>query len=142
MILPEEEPDIFCLFVQWLYVGDFKINDVEYWLEAWLFEDKTGVIAFRDCAMIKLINHHRGHSLCDSTVATAYRRSLWGSKLRKWALDEFRWQQSEGTLHADVVDWAIVVELEREFTADITRAMIEKDDIWEPSVQLYRYIGQ
>ena len=145
MTLQDENPNIFRLFVQWLYVGDvgdFNINDMEDWLEAWIFGDKTGIIGFRDCAMTRLINHHRGHSLRGSTVATAYRKSVSGSKLRKWALDEFRWQQSVGDLHADVGDWVPVVEIETDFTTDVTRAMIWRDDVWEPSDRLNRYLGQ
>ncbi len=138
MTLQDENPNIFRLFVQWLYVGDvgdFNINDMEDWLEAWIF-------GFRDCATTRLINHHRGHSLRGSTVATAYRKSVSGSKLRKWALDEFRWQQSVGDLHADVGDWVPVVEIETDFTTDVTRAMIWRDDVWEPSDRLNRYLGQ
>ena len=141
MTMPEDSSDVFRLFVQWLYVGDFKISDVEAWLEAWVFGDKTGNIAFRDCAMTKLINHHYGRVLRGATVATAYRKSVAGSKLRKWALDQFRWQQRDGELHDDVGDWVSVVENETDFATDVTRAMIRRDYVGVPIDQLNLYLG-
>lgn len=65
--MPDDSPDAFRQFVQWLYVGDIKTDDGNAWLGAWVLGDKIGSIAFRDCAMTKLVHSYDVRSV---TVAT------------------------------------------------------------------------
>lgn len=99
--LPEDDPAVFELFVQWLYVGKDYLskslaeNDAKHsataatCVKAWALGDKLGCLAFRDFIMICLINIHRNIELCSSTICFAYQSSSVGSNLRKWAVDQF-----------------------------------------------------
>lgn len=144
MTMPEDNPEAFRLFVQCLYVGDIKTGDVQAWIEAWILGDKIGITAFRDRAMMKLIYHHTHWTLVCTTVGTAYRRSVLGSKIREWALEEFRFQSSEGGLYFHAGNWASVVETVTEFTADVTKAMVLGDEIKSPvdDLNLNSYFGE
>lgn len=144
MTMPEDSPEAFRLFVQWLYIGDILIDDVEEWLEAWVLGDKLGNIAFRDCAMTKLVKEHKHYCLTAETVATAYRKSVSGSKLRKWALDQFLFDSRSAYLHVHAQYWVSVVETETEFVADAAKAAISftGEEIEDPSARLDSYLGK
>ena len=46
MTMPEDNPMAFRLLVQWLYIGDIKIDDVDAWLEAWVLGIRLGTLRF------------------------------------------------------------------------------------------------
>ena len=94
--MPEDDPNIFKLWVQWLYVGQFtyvKERVGEIMVKGWILGDKLGCYIFRDVVMVKLLACHSsglGHDLIDpSTLRAAYEGSAPGSLLRRWALDSF-----------------------------------------------------
>lgn len=99
--LPEDDPSIFELFVQWLYVGKGYLSKLwrdckpEYpatCIAAWTLGDKLGCLAFRDFVMICLINLYYEDldlALRPSTIRLAYDNSAPGSRLRRWTIDEF-----------------------------------------------------
>ena len=141
--MPEDSPEAFRLFVQWLYVGDILMDDVEEWLEAWVLGDKIGNTQFRDCAMTKLAKDHVHYSISSSTVVFAYRKSVSGSKLRKWALAQFLFDSRSAYLHVHAENWVSVVETETEFVADAAKAAISftGEKIEDPSAHLGSYLG-
>ena len=124
IIMPEDNPEAFRVFVQWLYIGDIEIGDVDVWLEAWVLGDKIGNTVFRDCAMTKLVSDHSGLQIDPKTVAFAYRKSVRGSRLRKWALDEFLLDWSQELLYECAEDWVSVMETDSEFAADVAKSTI------------------
>lgn len=142
--MPEDNPDAFRLFVQWLYIGDIMIDDADEWLEAWVLGDKIGNIAFRNCAMSKLVNDHEHYCIDSTIVATVYRKSALGSKLRKWALDQVLFDSSKGGLRVDADDWVSVVETEPEFVADVAKATILSTggEVKDPRAHLDSYLGE
>lgn len=63
--LPEDEPAVFGLFVQWLYLGhckvDYEDNVINLGLirglqpaKAWVLADKLGCQPFQDCTILQL----------------------------------------------------------------------------------------
>lgn len=143
--MPEDNPKAFRLFVQWLYFRDITLYDVSEWLEAWILGDKLGNIAFRDCAMTILVKKHEEMFIRSTTVATAYRKSVLRSKLRKWALEQLLFDSTRGWLHPELNQWIPVVETEHEVAADIAKAVIglARDDNFEdPSAHLDAYLGK
>lgn len=96
--LIEDDPAIFELFVQWLYLG--RINEEEIrdrgilaYLKAWILGDKLGCLKFKDCVMIHIIDYHEGSYIRTSSVRYAYNNAPSPSKLRQWALTQF-WHES------------------------------------------------
>ena len=103
--LPEDDPDIFEFFVQWLYVGkeilsNTQVNIQEGYpsicVKAWALGDKLGCLAFRDFFMIRLIDIHRDTTICTSTIRLVYMCSPVGSNLRKWAIHQFLLDSTAG----------------------------------------------
>lgn len=141
MTMPEDSPRAFRLFVQWLYVGDIMVNDIDDWLEAWVLGDKLGNIAFRDCAMTKLINGHTYSAIQPETVSTAYRKSVSGSNIRKWALAQLLFDSRSG--YIPVSGWIPLVETENEIAVDIAKLVIGNsgDEYDNPHDHLYSYLG-
>lgn len=120
------------------------IDDVDEWLEAWVLGDKIGNIAFRDCAMTKLVYYLTDNDLSPTTVAIAYRKSVSGSKLRKWALDQFLFDSSKGYVSNNAQEWVSVAETETEFMADVTKAAISftGGEVEDPCARLDSYLGK
>lgn len=101
--MPDDDPTVFRLWVQWLYVGQFTCNilhveDINNILvKAWILGHKLGGLIFQDVVMVELLACHslireaKGDELLiePSTLRAAYEGSAPGSKLRKWALDFF-----------------------------------------------------
>lgn len=146
MTMPEDNPEAFRVFVQWLYIGDIKIDDVDTWLEAWVLGDKIGNTVFRDCAMTKLVNDHVSHLIDPDTVAFAYRESVRGSKLRKWALDESLVQSIQEDLYSEgyAEDWVSVVETDTDFAIDFAKATISAGhgEVEDPRARLDAYLRE
>lgn len=137
--MPDDSPDAFRQFVQWLYVGDMKTDDGDEWLGAWVLGDKIGSIAFRDCAMTKLVYDY--YDFRSETVAAVYHTSMSGSKLRKWAFDEFLFNSKEGGI-CDDAGWLLLVEREHEFAADVAKSTIRGDGFKNPRALLETYLGE
>lgn len=142
--MPEDNPMAFRLLVQWLYIGDIKIDDVDAWLEAWVLGDKIGNTAFRDYAMTKLVDYYHDFAITTTTVAIAYQKSVLGSQLRKWALDQFLFHSNSGDLYFFADDWVSVLETETEFIADIAKATIlfKGGKVEDPHARLDSYLEE
>jgi hypothetical protein len=103
--LPDEEPVIFALFVEWLYYGEYtvpvlKFHDtnwtaaVNYHARCYVLGDKLLSTGFKNAAMSRLYNLYSRNSLFPSPVTTQDARYVWdntavGSKLRQFYLDYF-----------------------------------------------------
>lgn len=103
---PEDGPDGFALFVQWLYVGeicstlcevqkqsseDEKLAIVRVILQACSLGDKLDCPIFLDLAMLELIKHHKTEFIRVEVILFIYEHFGLGSKLRRFAIDQFRW---------------------------------------------------
>ena len=125
--LPEDDPAASELFTQWLYAGkqylakrfgNYKEEyDITCVVNAWNLGDKLGCLAFRDFAMICLINAHCDGAIETNTIQHIYKCSPAGSSIRRWAVHQFVSDASAGYYRKacsgatscalrDLVDWA------------------------------------
>ena len=146
--LPEDDPAIFGLFVRWLYIGGNDEDlafDPNPHVEAWILGDKLGCQGFKDSQMYLIMSYHRTQYLIAETVRTAYEGSVPGCKLRKYIVDQFRWDFKLGNLEAmpayeDFLSQAKVTE---DFGVDFMRAYLEvsQHKVDSPLNQKERYSG-
>lgn len=87
------EEEAFELFVQWLYLGELNLDGFDtsstFLIKAWFLGDKFRCPAFRDHVMVQLINAHRERGIDPSRFRHIFVSAVSGSKLRKWAIDQF-----------------------------------------------------
>lgn len=145
MTMPEDSPETFRIFVQWLYLGDIKTDDIGAWLEAWIFGNKIGSTEFKNCVTTRLVRGYTytGCVILPTTVATAYLKSVPGSELRQWALDGFLYRSNHGHLHYEAENLVSLVENETEFVADVIKAMIlfTGGEVKNPAAHSSDYLG-
>ncbi len=148
--LPEDNPDIFALFIQWLNVGDFALgsctadhtkdydhyyhDDYHYCrasilidIRAWILGDKLGCSIFKDLAMLRLIRASDTWSTDATNVRTAYEGSAHGSKLRKFLLDEFRHEAKADYLSDDADEWVLLARDCVDFGDDLVKAICNNE---------------
>jgi hypothetical protein len=136
--LPEEDPDIFQIFVQWLYRGgalsrsDSRVcrEFPETHIRAWALGDKLGCSKLQDTAMIQINRFHENTATCAKEMHMIYEITAPGSRLRKFAIDEFRWDSDnfslcEREVEDDFFDMGA-------FTPEI------KDDYWYATTHMSR----
>ncbi|KAI9658960.1 MAG: hypothetical protein M1821_001920 [Bathelium mastoideum] len=88
--LPEDEPKVFQLFVQWLYTEDYAhYSDCaapkEYHYKLYVFADKLQVPALKNCVIDNLINDQFLQDLIpfhEPDIRFVYKHTTEGSKLR------------------------------------------------------------
>ena len=89
--MPDDDPDVFELWIQWLLVADIACEFDVLWVKAWILGDKLGCLEFQNLVMIRLLDSHspfqKAGLIEPSTLRVAYEGSAPGSKLRKWAID-------------------------------------------------------
>ena len=102
--MPDEDPNVFRVWVQWLFVGHIiceivRVEDVNNVLvKGWMLGDKLGCRIFQNIVMTRLLASHSSnwadHLIEPSTLRAAYEGSAPGSMLRKWAIDFFLFETS------------------------------------------------
>lgn len=79
--------------MQWLYLGELNFDGVdassELLVKAWFLGDKFQCAAFRDHVMVQLIKSHRERGIDPLKFRHIFEYETSGSKLRKWAIDQF-----------------------------------------------------
>ena len=93
VFLELSERDAFQLFVQWLYLGELDFDGVNVSSSilvcAWSLGDRFGCPAFKDHVMVQLIKLHRERGIDPLRLRHIFELAKSGSKLRKWAIDQF-----------------------------------------------------
>ena len=88
--LHEDDPRAFSSLIRWMYTGKVEPDpDATHLAQDWVLGDKLGCLAFSDKALLELFEFHQGIPIKAASILFAYEKSVAGSKLRKWALDEF-----------------------------------------------------
>ena len=91
--MPDDDPDVFQVWIQWLFVAEISCESDLFLVKAWILGDKLGYLEFQNRVMTKLLDTHSPYNIAPMakpwTVRVAYERSAPGSKLRKWAIDFF-----------------------------------------------------
>jgi len=128
--LPEEDPDIFKLFVSYLYTGGYAPTTDEngfptLWdcTKVWVFGDKLGSVGFKNCAMTFLYAVIFSYDpATPDAILFAYEHTAEGSKLRKIytkAIVHAMKDGGEANLQALVKDWDKVYERGGDFLKDV-----------------------
>ena len=88
--LPEEDPNLFENYVEWLYVGFNKTAelDVNMLIDQWTMGDRLGCPLVQDDAMCKLIKYYQGWHFDLETLEKVYEVSAAGSKIRQFVIDQ------------------------------------------------------
>ena len=88
--LPEDNPDIFKCFVEWLYVSgdEFDRLHSDSVVCLWTLGDRLGCPLMQDGAICNLASHYRYDYIEEDTLKLIYEASAPGSKLRRFAVDQ------------------------------------------------------
>ena len=85
------KPSVFELFVQWLYMGEYKKEEkgFKHHDEAWVLGEFLGCAAFQDFAILNMILYHRTTFVTKPQVLFAYHQSPPKSKLRQFLVTQY-----------------------------------------------------
>ena len=114
-------------------------------MDSWILGDKLRCQAFQDSAMIQLLTYHEKHAIEPSTVCEAYQGSTPGSKLRKWAIDQFLYDIKAAEYEdsaEEKQDWMSQVELIENFGQDFINASLGwgSVDVVDPYMNGQKYM--
>lgn len=150
--LPENTLDAFALFIQWRYVGEISCNNFCYggetsgdqylvnrgdlsidgpnyatqvYLQACTLGDKLGCILFMDLATLELIKHHKYKHLRPETMLFIFEHFGAGSKLRRFAIDQLRWDLMWGWPDKDAASFVHVSRSHEDIGREFLEAMLE-----------------
>lgn len=151
--LPEDDTDAFALFVRWLYVGkisgqlfNFEEETIKdailgtwtgtsdddvtnaysmIYLKACILGDKLGCLIFLDLAMLELIQSHEFHQLTAETMRLVFTHFSAGSKIRRFAIDQFRWDLRNSWYDKNVAEFVSTAKITEDFALDFLKACIE-----------------
>ena len=169
--LPEDNADAFALFIRWLYVGEISVqrfrfedqdsetklsaaesstrnvtdafaNDTEVYLRACILGDKLGCPIFQDLAMLKLIERHMAEVMSVGTMRVVFEQSAPGSKLRRFAIDQFRVDIQGGCYCGDGATFGSVAKDIQDIGLDFLEACMETGhgEVMNPTADLQRYL--
>ncbi|KAL2045016.1 hypothetical protein N7G274_002791 [Stereocaulon virgatum] len=153
VLLPDDSPDVFETFVQWMYTGEIHLNihiddAYEDWngflVDSWILGDKLGCQDLQDAAMKQLLKYHDERAIEPSTVRAAYEGSPSGSKLRVWAIDQLLYdiRAAKHDLFKKVELWTSEVDLIEGFGQDFFRLSLDRGNskAQDPSENGHRYM--
>ena len=91
--------------MQWLYLGELDFDGVNVssgiLVRAWVLGDTYGCPAFKDHVMVQLIKSHRERGIDPLRFRHIFKSANSGSKLRKWAIDQFHAKMTYGYMGYD-----------------------------------------
>ena len=123
--LHDDDPEVFKFFVQWLYCGHdagiVKLQPVRD-VESWIFGDKIRCPGFLNFAMSRLLQYHKDYWMNPNTLRLIYEKSIVGSKLRKFVLEQIRFNcLDEEWPRKGNEDWLSLIMEIPDFGPDFTR---------------------
>ena len=127
--LPEDEPAVFQLMVQWLYLGHVKVNfdgpdsSSAQLVEAWILGDKLGCSMFKDHVMLQLIDYHDSHWINRTIIEIGYEKTVATSKLRSWILAAFLFECTQQGSKDNSEIWPDNLHGYEEFALDVMKAL-------------------
>ena len=155
--LPEDNTDAFTLFIRWLFVGNisgelfnhkdkltgdeilgtcdaginsplFSTTIISVYLQACILGDKLGCPEFQDLAMLEVIDNHEHTCLPPETIRVIYEQSGPDSKLRRFAIDMFRYELQGHVLPERTATFVSTSKIAKEFGLDFLNACLDEDD--------------
>lgn len=113
----------------------------QVYLQAYNLGDKLGCLVFRDIAMLELIECHQIEVIQAQTMRIVFQKSTPGSKLREFAIDQFRSDLQHRLLREDAAAFVSVAKIAEDFGLDFLKACMEADgDAINPNEHRRRYI--
>lgn len=87
--LPEEDPDIFAYFVEWLYVGHDQSAafEADFHVRWWALGDRLACPLMQDEAMWSIVDDWSEGHIHEEILPMIYELSAPGSKIRQFAID-------------------------------------------------------
>lgn len=99
MHLPEDDAEVFEIFVNWMYSGHLKggLREPMLIIYIWIFAQKCQAITLKNCAMNALQDALGNEiigpfSLSNSEVTYIYEHTTWGDELRVFAIAMLAWE--------------------------------------------------
>lgn len=122
--LPEDDPDTFTLFIQWLYSGLFTGLPDEIrikFAKAWILGNKLGAPAFRNNVLDTLLVEPGEGCVVPSTVRYVYAHTDDGSALRRFFADEVLWdaKRTRKAVCDGEGDWSALLKDGGAFASDL-----------------------
>lgn len=137
---PEDSPDVFAYLIQWLYVGkisgrlfeiraDFSVDEklaiTGTFLQICRLGNKLGCLAFLDLAVFGLINLHHFEVIGSETIRYIFDHFAPKSKLRRFAIDQFRYDLQEEQYGGDTAHFISVVTSAEDFGREFLQTSLE-----------------
>lgn len=94
-------------------------------LQACILGDKLGCPMFHDLAMLELIESHKSGGISSKTMQFAFEMSAPGSKLRRFSIDQLRYDIECGTVSEDAAAYVSAAKIAEDFALDFLKACIE-----------------
>ncbi|TEY87453.1 hypothetical protein BOTCAL_0002g00620 [Botryotinia calthae] len=99
MLLPEDDPEVFEIFINWMYSGHLRggLKEAMLIIDIWIFAQKCQAITLKNCAMNALQdalgNEQMGRfPLSNSEVVRIYENTAWDDELRVFAVAMLAWE--------------------------------------------------
>ena len=128
--LPDDRPHIFRYFVQWLYLGYFKlegkdVKPVKPLISIFALGDKLFCPMLQDQAILRLIERYRSYCPGGDTIQLVYENTTPNSKLRQCIVAAFLQRL---TKTGKEKSWFKIpnAQVFAEFSQDVATAMITK----------------
>ena len=148
LTLPDNDPNVFELFVQWLYLGHFKIGgfDNETYIKVWILGEQLACKEFKDHVILQLIAYSDwGLNFDKHLVKLVYEGTASGSKLRAWTVAHFietsiSKDKELGGYHWEDrkirgQDWAKTVKELNGFATDVAEQLVKYGHGGTPTVR-------
>ena len=150
VMVPCDDPEVFEMFVKWLYIGGDKIYlsaaITHTKIMAWILGMKLECPAFQDHAMVHLLHYFHFAAaplpMCPADLELAYKETPEQSKLRRWAIDQLLHHSYNGHLVLSAEEWESVLQGRYNIERDIVRRVLGLglDGARSPYLQGDRYL--
>lgn len=132
--LPEDDPDIFGLFVRWLYTGIYKCLDDVTLLQsakAWILGEKVGVTALQNHVIQGLFEDSDCFHVRLTSLSYVYAHTVAGSKLRLYLTDRVAYElKEEGSYHpVGVEEWSALLRKGGDVASDLFVSLAKFEDL-------------
>ena len=150
VIVPCDDPEVFEMFVKWLYIGGDKIYlsaaTTHTKIMAWILGKTLECPAFQDHAMVHLLHYFHFAAaplpMGPADLELTYKETLEQSKLRHWAIDQLLYHSYNGHLVLSAKECESVLQGKYNIERDIVRRLLGlgSDGARSPYLQGDRYL--
>lgn len=122
--------------------GDGKLAVIKVILQTCSLGDKLGCLHFLDLAILELINLHQVEVIGSETICYIFEHFAPNSKLRQYAIDQFRHDLQEGQFGGEVAHYISNVMSAEGFGRDFLQTSMEAKgrDAVKPQTNTGRYL--